>query len=453
MLSAHTDGYGSHPSQRPPLAPHLLVSRQGQITNYTNQSAAATNIVSVPPSHNGNLEGDIKSVSENASYYVQNGIASTRTVGLTQFWQHTNVEIATCLFIESDSTFLDPVHNFLRCRCIELFVVNQNHMMGPVRGACPSRLGQVGLRCFFCKDAPRQELAKQAVSFPTKLETIFESIRNYQRSHLNACPCIPEQVKAEYKILLEQESPLTKPVKYVKAYYAEAASELGLIDGPNGLIFGAPANMTGVPSERLRALIEAVESPFTRALFWKSYSSASARASVSGNDEAIKMKKFEHVASDITKSVIINARKEPSPFVYPQDFALIPDVDFLLFHQVIPCRPSVDTLERRELDDAQYKSLSALCCKHCARDYGVNTRDSRQKGIYFPTTLASLADSSFSPTLLRHLMGCPHVPQQIKDAFDELKRLAVDYGVKTKRGTRRKFLEKIWTRMETHYNK
>ena len=55
--------------------------------------------------------------------------------------------------------------------------------------------------------------------------------------------------------MIEHDGPCKKPVKYVKAYYAEDASELGLVDTPNGLISGAPPNRTGIPSERLGALI------------------------------------------------------------------------------------------------------------------------------------------------------------------------------------------------------
>mmetsp|Transcript_24465 Transcript_24465/g.39818 ORF Transcript_24465/g.39818 Transcript_24465/m.39818 type:complete len:392 (-) Transcript_24465:272-1447(-) len=374
---------------------------------------------------------------------TQNNVDTARTADLTQVYQLTIVDNATCLFVESDRTFLDPLHNFIRCRCIELFEVTWDDIVvvSPNGRYHSSKLGQVGLRCYFCKDAPREEIVKQAVCFPTKKETIFESVRNYQRYHFNACTCIPERVKAEYKILLEQDSPLRKPAKYVKSYYAEAAGELGLINTPIGLKFGAPPNTTGVPSKRLGALIKAAESPFTRSAFWKAYSS--------DKDDAIKLKKFEHVASDSTRAVIINARKEPTSFVFPQDFASIPDIDFLLFHQVSPCKLPAARLECVKLDATQYKALSALRCKHCDRD---NADDVRRIGVYFPTTLASLLDSSFTITLLNHMMRCPHVPQEIKDALSELKQLAADHGIVTKRGSKKRFLEKVWTRMETHYN-
>jgi hypothetical protein len=45
---------------------------------------------------------------------------------------------------------------------------------------------------------------------------------------------------------------------FLRAYYAEAASELGLVDSPDGgLVFGAPQNTSGVPSKRLMSLLGA----------------------------------------------------------------------------------------------------------------------------------------------------------------------------------------------------
>ena len=93
----------------------------------------------------------------------------------------------TSLVIQSDATFLVPVHTFLRSACIELFVATQEHTKCSGRGARASRAGQVGLRCAFCKNLPHVELTRQAAAYPSKRDTIFESVRNYQRvvSHHN----------------------------------------------------------------------------------------------------------------------------------------------------------------------------------------------------------------------------------------------------------------------------
>jgi len=336
------------------------------------------------------------------------------------------------LSIPLDCTYLDPVHNFLRCHCIEVFVASNADMRAPGKGARPSKIGQVGLRCFFCKDVPKNKLTKQAVCFPSKRETIFESVRNYQRTHMTACPCFPEQMKAKYERLTQQVGLQRMSQKYTKAYYAEAASELGIVETPNGLVIGAPSNESGFPSNNLQALIQAAENPATSSAFWKAYSSS--------KDKAAGMRKFEHVASDGTRRVIINARKESSPFVYPEDFPTVSDFEFILFHQVSPYIP---------LNHAdQHDKLFGFCCKHCAR---ARKGWNHNNGMYFSVDLNTLADTSFLQKMLNHFMACPHVPREVKNAFDELKRLASEHGTTAKRGSRKRFIEKIWERMKKYY--
>jgi len=354
--------------------------------------------------------------------------------------QQNHVFPPTNLAIPSDTRFLDPVHMFLRSISIELFITTNDHMMCPGRGARPSKVGQVGLRCAYCKNVPRQDLTRQAICYPSKRDTIFESVRNYQRVHLEECPCISQQIKIQYKNLLEADSPNKKSQRFVKAYYSEAATELGLVDSPKGLVFGALPNTSGTPSAALQAIMRAAESPATSSEFWKNYSS--------NKDKSMELRKFEHVASEKTKDEIKNARKEASAFVFPQDFPTVSDAEFLLYKQVLPCRPSMTALKRRGIDPEECKALSGMCCKHCAR---VHKGESHHNGMYFPMNISTLSDSSFSQSLLKHVMACPNVPRELKDALEELQQLASDHCVVAKRGSRKRFLEKIWGRMQNYY--
>ena len=240
---------------------------------------------------------------------------------------HTIVDYPTSLAISTDETFLDPVQNFLRTRCIEVFVARKEDMMCPGKGSRANKLDQVGLRCFFCKDVPRKIRARQAICYPTKRETIFESVRNYHRVHFQACECIPKETKLEFKRLLDTDNPKRKSQRFVKAYYAVAASELGLAEDPKGLIFGAPPNNTGTQSKMLMSIIRAADSPDYAAKFWKSYSSNSAK------DKALELRKFEHLATEKTREAIRQARRERTAFVYPQDFPAVSDLEFLLYSQ------------------------------------------------------------------------------------------------------------------------
>jgi len=48
-------------------------------------------------------------------------------------------------------------------------------------------------------------------------------------------------------------------------------------------------------------------------------------------------------------------------------------------------------------------------------------------------------------------MTCENTPLEIREALEELQRLAAESGVITKRGSKKKFLQKLWERMANYY--
>jgi hypothetical protein len=346
----------------------------------------------------------------------------------------------TRLSIPSDEQFLDPVHNFLRSACIEVFVSGSEYnAVGRGRGSKLHQIGQVGLRCVYCKHIHRSKRANQAVSYPSKTANIFESVRNYQRTHLEACEYIPSELKKKYRELVRQ-SYRKIHLKYIKVYFAEAACEIGMVQTPNGLFFGAPPNTSGKPSKKLLAIMSMAENPAAsedvRDLIFPKV------------DERLENSKFSHIASMNTRQVIANCRREKAVFVYPSDFPTLSDFRYVLYHQFVACRPPNTVLNRRKAKPEKWETLSGLCCKFCAKAYPGNHY---HKGMYFPLDLESLYDSSFSHNLTCHIMTCQHAPLETKEALDELQRLAVEHGVITKRGTKKVFMKKLWDRIANYY--
>jgi hypothetical protein len=350
----------------------------------------------------------------------------------------------TRLSIPSDEQFLDPVYNFLRSSCIEVFVATEeNDTGGRGRGAKSHAIGQVGLRCVHCKHIQRNRRANQAVSHPSRTTNIFESVRNYQRIHLEACEYIPSELITQHRELASQ--PYRKiHLKYIKLYFAEAACEIGMVETPNGLFFGAPPNTSGKPSDKLLAImcIAVAENPTAseykqlRDLIFPKV------------DERLQNSKFSHVASPSTRQVISKCRQERAVFVYPSDFPIVSDFRFVLFHQFLPCRPPKSALSRRRTKPNEWDTLSGLYCKHCAK---AHPGERYQKGMYFPLELESLCDASFSGNLHCHIMTCQYAPLATKEALDELQRLAAEHGVITKRNAKKNFLQKLWKRMANYY--
>eukprot|EP00984_Skeletonema_dohrnii_P029912 scaffold20884_cov150-Skeletonema_dohrnii-CCMP3373.AAC.1 len=346
----------------------------------------------------------------------------------------------TRLSIPSDEQFLDPVYNFLRSACIEVFVATDENDTGG-RGRGTQAIGQVGLRCVHCKNIQRNRRANQAVSYPSRTTNIFESVRNYQRIHLEACEHIPSEFKTKYRELVSQ-SYRKIHLKYIKVYFAEAACEIGMVQTPNGLFFGAPPNTSGKPSEKLLAIMCIAENPTAsehkqlRDLIFPKV------------DDRLVNSKFSHIASLNTRQVIANCRQERAVFVYPSDFPIISDFRFVLFHQFLPCRPPKSALSRRRTKPDKWDTLSGLYCKHCAK---AHPGERYLKGMYFPLDLESLCDSSLPCNLECHIMTCQYVPFATKEALDELQRLAAEYGVITKRNAKKTFLQQLWKRISNYY--
>eukprot|EP00984_Skeletonema_dohrnii_P020023 scaffold9684_cov147-Skeletonema_dohrnii-CCMP3373.AAC.2 len=167
-------------------------------------------------------------------------------------------------------------------------------------------------------------------------------------------------------------------------------------------------------------------------------------------DDRFKKSKFSHIASEKTHQVIANCRKGEAAFVYPSDFPTLSDLCFVLYHQFVPCRPPSTALIRRKTKPEKWDTLSGLCCKYY-REAHRGERQHKHKGMYFPLDLQALHDSSFSHNLTDHVMTCQLVPLEIKEALKELQRLTAEHGVTTKRGTKQKFMKKLWERMANYY--
>ena len=88
---------------------------------------------------------------------------------LTSSTQDWNGDRTINLFIPPDSTFRGPVHVFIWCHCIEIFVAMPDDMMVAVAGRWehPSKLCQVELGRSYCNDVPRQENLQNERLFTT----------------------------------------------------------------------------------------------------------------------------------------------------------------------------------------------------------------------------------------------------------------------------------------------
>lgn len=130
-----------------------------------------------------------------------------------------------------------------------------------------------------------------------------------------------------------------------------------------------------------------------------------------------------------------------SKLVHLQDRGLVPDVLLVAMAQMKPCHLThadrIGCYKTREI------GFVGLCCKHCGGQPGF--------GKYFPGTVRSLAQTTTSQTMIKHVSSkCRLCPANIRQAVNELQRIQNIHESTSGRpryGARKVFFERIWTRL------
>eukprot|EP00548_Thalassiothrix_antarctica_P009551 CAMPEP_0194158768 /NCGR_PEP_ID=MMETSP0152-20130528/77453_1 /TAXON_ID=1049557 /ORGANISM="Thalassiothrix antarctica, Strain L6-D1" /LENGTH=959 /DNA_ID=CAMNT_0038868257 /DNA_START=444 /DNA_END=3323 /DNA_ORIENTATION=+ len=139
------------------------------------------------------------------------------------------------LAISDDKEWLSDMDCFIR-RNLEVFCASEEDVeIAQQDRKYPVNVGQVGIRCVHCALAKGGNTARgTAVAFPYSINGIYESVREFQRLHLEGCPHLPESAKkklAGFKGSASLSSVLRK-------YYVLAAKALGMHDTPDGISSG-----------------------------------------------------------------------------------------------------------------------------------------------------------------------------------------------------------------------
>lgn len=135
------------------------------------------------------------------------------------------------LAIPEDKDWLSDMDCFVRNN-IEVFSAKQLDVDDAAADRkYPIKLGQVGIRCVHC--AVTAEGARgAAVSYPYSISGIYESVREFQRLHLDGCQNIPQD--------RELGSGASSLSSVLRRYYVQAARALGLFDTQDaGICAGA----------------------------------------------------------------------------------------------------------------------------------------------------------------------------------------------------------------------
>jgi len=139
------------------------------------------------------------------------------------------------LAIPEDKEWLSDMDCFIRGQ-LEVFCASEEDVsVAQSDRKYPVHVGQVGIRCIHCSLAKDGQGAQgQAVAYPFAISGIYESVREFQRLHLDSCENIPAETKR--KVLGFQGSSSLSSV--LRKYYVLGAKALGLHDTREGIQAG-----------------------------------------------------------------------------------------------------------------------------------------------------------------------------------------------------------------------
>lgn len=140
------------------------------------------------------------------------------------------------LAIPEDKEWLSDTDCFTR-RQIEVFCATIDDVNAARNDRkFPVQETQVGIRCIHCALSKQGFGARgSAVAYPFSVSGIYESVREFQRLHLDSCENLPVELKAKLSGLKGS----TSLSSVLRKYYVLAAKALGLQDTRDGIRAGA----------------------------------------------------------------------------------------------------------------------------------------------------------------------------------------------------------------------
>ncbi|CAB9518760.1 expressed unknown protein [Seminavis robusta] len=294
---------------------------------------------------------------------------------------------------DSDAEWLSEINCFLRKYCVEAFSATEEDVLSTSKRGRIT-LHQVGIRCVHCKHKPLKERAVAAVSYPTSVAGIYESVKRFHRIHVEHCECIPDQVRAK----MVELNNLNIWIPTTRQYWTDSARALGMVDTDEGIRFSCDPQF-----------IRSVNAPDT--------AETTASSQQARKDEGQRLKDGDHI-------------------VFPEDMMIVPAYVYFLMRQVESCHFSeVDRFVARSKGPVGYPGFQ---CRHCSGHAGL--------GKYFPVSAKTLSTNSTSQNIHAHLLKCRKCPDAIKEKLVALK-VEKSRAPRLEPGWRKLFFDKVWQRL------
>lgn len=107
------------------------------------------------------------------------------------------------------------------------------------------------------------------------------------------------------------------------------------------------------------------------------------------------------------KSIIDGVESEPYPLVLPEERDTMPEDLYVALEQMVPC--TFGASEKRVGNEAAVLGFPGVACKHC-----MGKRKRQDTGRFFPSSESAMYYASFANSIMRHLLGCAHCPNEVR---------------------------------------
>lgn len=293
-----------------------------------------------------------------------------------------------------DPKWISEMECFARSDLVEVFSLKKDDSLEGHNGRKEPSLGQVGVRCVFCKNLDIAERPSGYMCFPDSVATIHTKVGEMIRLHFPSCPALPDDKKEKFKSLKGFDAKTAGDD--AQQYYIDSACDIGLSDLPSE----GPYAGWGVAFRR-----DPLEP--------------------SAADDLDREMESENI--DFGKGSLVKAE---------EDKGACTDQVMLLLRHVKACR--FKKSDRRGGPGARGRDrvigFPGLCCKHC------------NNGRYFPVSAKNLTDSTAN-SLMTHVASCSHVPETIRASLAYLGHRSVMQKADLSGSWKKTFFKKVWDRL------
>jgi len=116
---------------------------------------------------------------------------------------------------------------------VEVFTATDADINAPAPGRKrPIQIGQVGLRCVYCRMCNTRDRVKRATCFPSSMKRIYRAVIDMKLDHFKNCPYVPQGLKNR---LDQLQAGSTRSTGMTVQYFVKSAQEMGMVDLEDGV--------------------------------------------------------------------------------------------------------------------------------------------------------------------------------------------------------------------------